>query len=296
MTDSVRMTDSVLLQTIDNLKSTLPELEEQERRLREQLEGVVQRVRSTREALEHLRVLTGTGAPAGQSSAAPAAPDPVPEEPGASEPAGDAGQDSPGPDAAAEPEAPAGEPGPTVSAVPQPRTATSSRAKSSTTTSSPAKKRTTKKTAEKTAAQKTVAEKTVAEKTAAQKAASEKAASEKTAAPKTAKKTAKKAPAKKATAKATKKAAASAEPQAKKAASKRAATDRPADERASKLIDAALAVLREASAPMRAREINAALGREATPGQIESVRNTLDRVAKQQKLVTRPGRGTYAAV
>ncbi|MFD8542409.1 hypothetical protein [Streptomyces sp. NPDC059649] len=248
MTDSVRMTDSVLLQTIESLTSTLPELEERERRLREQLEGVVQRVRSTREALEHLRVLTGAAAPAGQSSPAPAVPDAAPEEDGASEPADGAGQDAAEPLATVTPEA-AEEPVRAASAVPQPRAASSSRAKSGTATSSTAKKR-----------------------------------------------NAKKAAAKKVAAKATKKTAATVRPKAKKAASKRAAADRPADEGAGKLIDAALTVLRNAGAPMRAREINAALGREATPGQIESVRNTLDRVAKQQKLVTRPGRGTYAAV
>ncbi|MFG3117790.1 hypothetical protein ACGF4C_25785 [Streptomyces sp. NPDC048197] len=254
MTDSVPMTDSVLVQTIENLENTLPGLEEQERLLREQLEGVVQRVRSTREALEHLRVLTGTAAPVSQSSpaASPALP---PEEPAAVEPADSAGQDSSEPDAAVAPEA-AEEPERTASVVPQPRSAGTTRPKSGTAKSSPAKKRNTKKaTAKKATADKPNKANQAAKKTAA-----------------------------------------AAKPKAKKAASKRAATAQPADEGAGSLIDAALTVLKNSSVPMRAREINAALGREATPGQIESVRNTLDRVARQQKLVTRPGRGTYAAV
>lgn len=263
MTDSVPMTDSVLVQTIENLESTLPGLEEQERLLREQLEGVVQRVRSTREALEHLRVLSGTAAPVSQSSPAAASPTLSPEEPAAVEPADSAGQDSPESDPAVAPEA-ADEPARTASVVPQPRSAGSTRAKSSTAKSSTAKKRNTKKaTAKKAAAKKATPDKS-------------KQADQANQAPK--------------------KAAAAAKPKAKKVAAKRAATAQPADEAAGKLIDAALTVLRNSSVPMRAREINAALGREATPGQIESVRNTLDRVARQQKLVTRPGRGTYAAV
>ncbi|MEE4419017.1 hypothetical protein [Streptomyces bugieae] len=253
------MTDSVLLQTIENLKSTLPGLEEQERLLREQLEGVVQRASSTREALEHLRVLTGAAAPVGQSAPATASPGLTPEEPAAVEPAGDAGEDSPEPNVTVAPES-AGEPERAASVVPQPRAAASSRAKSNTAKSSATKPSATKASTDKKRATK---------KTAAKKATPNKA---------------------------TKKTAAPATPKAKKAASKRAATAQPADEGAGKLIDAALAVLKNSGAPMRAREINAALGREATPGQIESVRNTLDRVAKQQKLVTRPGRGTYAAV
>ncbi|WP_261957819.1 hypothetical protein [Streptomyces nigrescens] len=258
------MTDSVLLQTIENLKSTLPGLEEQERLLREQLEGVVQRASSTREALEHLRVLTGAAAPVGQSAPATASPGLTPEEPAAVEPAGDAGEDSPEPNVTVAPES-AGEPERAASVVPQPRAAASSRAKSNTAKSSATKPSATKPSATKASTDK----KRATKKTAAKKATPNKA---------------------------TKKTAAPATPKAKKAASKRAATAQPADEGAGKLIDAALAVLKNSGAPMRAREINAALGREATPGQIESVRNTLDRVAKQQKLVTRPGRGTYAAV
>ncbi|MEU9497104.1 hypothetical protein [Streptomyces sp. NPDC048196] len=255
MTDSVPMTDSVLVQTIENLENTLPGLEEQERLLREQLEGVVQRVRSTREALEHLRVLTGTAAPVSHSSPAAASPALPPEEPAAVEPTDSAGQDSPGPDATVAQEA-AEEPERTASVVPQPRSAGTTRPKSSTAKSSPAKKRNTKKAT-------------------AKKATPDKPNKANQAAKKT---------------------AAAAKPKAKKVASKRAATAQPADEGAGKLIDAALTVLKNSRVPMRARDINAALGREATPGQIESVRNTLDRVARQQKLVTRPGRGTYAAV
>jgi hypothetical protein len=87
-----------------------------------------------------------------------------------------------------------------------------------------------------------------------------------------------------------------ARPKVKKAASKPAAVAPAAAKRAERLVDAALAVLRKSSVPMSPRDINAALGREATAGQVESVRNTLERAAKKDKLVTRPSRGTYAAV
>ncbi|GGU65706.1 hypothetical protein GCM10010211_33650 [Streptomyces albospinus] len=234
------MTDSLLHQTIENLESTLPELEAQEKLLRGELNDVVQRVTSARHALEHLRVLTGAAAPVEQSAPlATVGADVAPPAPASVEPAGDsASQDSPEVDAAAAaaaaPEMVAEPGGVAAAAVPSPRTAASSSAKSRT-----AKKRTAKKAAAKKAA----------------------------------------APAK-----------------TKKAASKQAAPAEPAAKGTGGLLEAALKVLQKSSVPMRAREINEALGREETPGQIESVRNTLDRVAKQQKLVTRPGRGTYAAL
>ncbi|GAA2690220.1 hypothetical protein [Streptomyces lunalinharesii] len=91
--------------------------------------------------------------------------------------------------------------------------------------------------------------------------------------------------------------AAPAKPQAKKAAPKRAAVAKQPttkEKDAGSLLGAALDVLKGSGTPMRPRDINEALGREATPGQIESVRNTLDRAVKKTDLVTRPGRGTYA--
>ncbi|MEU5305423.1 hypothetical protein ACH4YO_37690 [Streptomyces noursei] len=104
----------------------------------------------------------------------------------------------------------------------------------------------------------------------------------------------KRRPAKKAAAKKP----AAAKPKAKKAAAKRTVAEKQpvAQEKESgSLLDAALDVLKNSGAPMRPRDINEALGRESTPGQIESVRNTLDRAVKKTDLVTRPGRGTYAA-
>ncbi|WP_411125163.1 hypothetical protein [Streptomyces sp. x-19] len=226
------MTESVLHQTIQNLEGVLPELEEQERHLRGQLDAVVQRATSARSALEHLRVLTGAAVPDRQSVAvgsvtvvAPADADVAGQE------ASDEGRAA---DTTAAPVAdePAAEPEGAASVVPQPRAATSPRAK--------------RRTAKKPAAKK----------------------------------------------------AAPAKPKAKKAAPKRAAVAKhPAtkEKDSGSLLDAALDVLKGSGAPMRPRDINEALGREATPGQIESVRNTLDRAVKKTDLVTRPGRGTYAA-
>ncbi|MYT31397.1 MULTISPECIES: hypothetical protein [unclassified Streptomyces] len=219
------MTESVLHQTIQNLEGVLPELEEQERHLRNQLDAVVKQANSARSALENLRVLTGTDHSDRQPVAAGSASAEVSVDATVAEAAPA--------QVAAEPEAAAGaESAADASVVPQPRAATSPRTKRR-----PAKKAADKKPA-------------------------------------------------------------AAKPRAKKAATKRAvAAKQPAaaEQESGSLLDAALEVLKKAGEPMRPRDINTALGREATPGQIESVRNTLDRAVKKTDLVTRPGRGTYAA-
>ncbi|MFE7311827.1 hypothetical protein ACFU7T_01740 [Streptomyces sp. NPDC057555] len=224
------MTESVLHQTIQNLEGALPELEEQERDLRNQLDAVVQRVTSARSALEHLRVLTGAALPDRQPVAVGAAADELPAA-AAPEASGEAEPAAPASVAVEEEPEAVSEADTTASVVPQPRAATSAKPK----------RRTAKKPAgKKAAAAKPKAKKTVTKRTAAAK-----------------------------------------QPAAKDAGNS--------------LLDSALEVLKDAGTPMRPRDINAALGREATPGQIESVRNTLDRAVKKTDLVTRPGRGTYAA-
>ncbi|MCZ0973783.1 hypothetical protein O1L55_25750 [Streptomyces albulus] len=122
------MTESVLHQTIQNLEGVLPELEEQERHLRGQLDAVVQRATSARSALEHLRVLTGAPVPDRQSVAvgsvtvvAPADADAAGQEGSAEGRAADA-------TAAPVADEPAAEPEGAGSVVPQPRAATSPRA------------------------------------------------------------------------------------------------------------------------------------------------------------------------
>ncbi|MFI1199909.1 winged helix-turn-helix domain-containing protein (plasmid) [Streptomyces sp. BHT-5-2] len=219
------MTESVLHQTIQNLEGVLPELEEQERHLRNQLDAVVQQATSARSALEHLRVLTSADHSDRQPVAAGSAFAGVSADATGAEVASAAVAAEPGAEAVAEPAVEA-------SVVPQPRTATSPRTKRR-----PAKKAAAKKPA-------------------------------------------------------------AAKPRAKKAATKPAvAAKQPgaAEQESGSLLDAALEVLKKAGEPMRPRDINTALGRDATPGQIESVRNTLDRAVKKTDLVTRPGRGTYAA-
>ncbi|MGG2461106.1 hypothetical protein ACO0M4_14995 [Streptomyces sp. RGM 3693] len=238
------MTDSVLHQTIQNLEGVLPELEEQERHLRNQLDAVVQQATSARSALEHLRVLTG----AALSDRQPVA-------------AGSAAADLP---ADAHPTAGQEESGDV-------RTATASKAASAPVAAEPAADATSEPAAEADGATSVVPQPRTAT------------------SPRSKRRTAKKPVAKKAPA---------AKPTAKKAATKRAvAAKQPAvqEKESGSLLDAALDVLKDSGAPMRPRDINAALGREATPGQIESVRNTLDRAVKKTDLVTRPGRGTYAA-
>ncbi|MFB7629706.1 hypothetical protein ACFC0M_01955 [Streptomyces sp. NPDC056149] len=218
------MTDSVLHQTIQNLEGVLPQLEEQERALRDQLDSLAHRVTSTRNALEGLRVLTGDALPDRQPAAVAATAGELPAAAASEESGkGQAAEAEPAPEAAVEADA--------TASVPQPRAAASTRTK----------RRTAKKTAGKKAA--------------------------------------------------------AAKPKAKQAAPKQAAAEPQAatKDAGNSLLDSALEILKNAGTPMRPRDINAALGREATPGQIESVRNTLDRAVKKTELVTRPGRGTYAA-
>ncbi|MGW4823103.1 hypothetical protein ACWEP4_30010 [Streptomyces sp. NPDC004227] len=79
-------------------------------------------------------------------------------------------------------------------------------------------------------------------------------------------------------------------PRAKAAGKKKAA---PA-KRAKGLTDGIVEVLSKAKSAMKAGEINQALGRPETAGQIEAVRGTLERLVKAAQ-AQRAGRGLYEA-
>ncbi|OPF71356.1 prephenate dehydrogenase [Streptomyces antioxidans] len=123
-----------------------------------------------------------------------------------------------------------------------------------------------------------------------------KAAAKKTAAKKTATKAAAKAPkSAKATVKATKATAKTAK-SAKAAEKPEKATKETAtgSERSTGLSEGVLGALRKAGRPMRASEVNEALGREESRTNVNSVRNTLERLRSSNR-AQRSGRGLYEA-
>ncbi|MGW5698924.1 prephenate dehydrogenase, partial [Streptomyces asiaticus] len=124
--------------------------------------------------------------------------------------------------------------------------------------------------------------KTAAKKTAAKKTAAKAAAK----APKSAKATVKATKATSKTAKSTK----AAEKPAEKATKEAATTS----ERSTGLADSVLSALRKAGRPMRASEVNEALGREESRTNVNSVRNTLERLRSSDR-AQRSGRGLYEA-
>ncbi|GCD32448.1 hypothetical protein OEIGOIKO_00161 [Streptomyces chrestomyceticus JCM 4735] len=253
MTSSVET--SALQQAINDLERQLPELSAREESLRKELQEAEQRLSAARQALQHLRVLTGT-IPPGPATTLVGGKQPEPE------PAGD----TPEKDSQAQSEAPA--PADEAAAtVPQPRT--------------PAKKAAGKAPRATAAGKKPAADKAGG---AEKKPATAKAGE---AAKKSATDKAEEAAKKPRTSK----------PAAKKKAPAGSRAAAPATEESAKvaspLLTAALNVLQKHGAAMRPAEINTALGREDTPGQRESLRNTLERAVKAGQL-KRPGRGQYS--
>ncbi|MFF8786759.1 hypothetical protein [Streptomyces sp. NPDC015125] len=272
----------VLSESIAHLESAVPRLEECEKQLKSDLHAVSQELESAREALRHLRALTGVGVlSAGEegvhiSPTASAVAELVSEQAGsvATEPEPDSTPDQgvlgtegavaslPGP----RDESPASEPAdsgkPTVVAPEKPAGERAA-----------AERAPRKKTgARSTATKKSAANKSLPAKSSAKKKAPAKAAAKKTTVAKTAAK--------------------------KTTVAKTAGRRSQADQKPGTLLDKALEVLRNSESPLPVAEINEALGRGATKGQIESLRNTLDRAARSTAATrpTRPGRGLYAVV
>ncbi|MER0476847.1 hypothetical protein ABR737_00500 [Streptomyces sp. Edi2] len=229
-------------ESIDKLEQELPELQDREVRLSEELENVKRRKNSVQQALESLRALTGEA-----PMAKPAEPEADTVPPTDSDPVEATTEDKSVGEAGPEPT-------PTVQ---------------------------TEQLVEETDTPTAVPQQRAAAKKAVKNNSSKKAPA--------AKKAGKRTPAKKSGVKAT-----TSKPAAKKAASaKNSASDSPAN-RGGTLIARAVEVLKKSGESMSVQEINAALGREDSNGQVESLRNTLNRATKD-KLVTRPGRGSYAA-
>ncbi|MFJ1747843.1 hypothetical protein ACIOJD_16540 [Streptomyces sp. NPDC088116] len=255
---SVSDSPSSIESTTVLLQGELPQLEAQQQSLEKELATVTERLESVRTALGALQALS-LGPHPGVTTVAPDAG--TPDETGvASEPA-----------AAAD------------AAVPQPRseeeTAPSVRGKAAKTTKAA--------TGSERAAGTSRGTKTGASKEAKQRPA-KKAATPKSSKPATAKKAATAVTDKPADGKKT--------TDGKKTAAKGTAdAQQDGDTQAGGLTEQILEILaRSGSTPVRARDVASALGRDATPGSINAVRSTLDRLVGTSR-AHRAGRGLYQA-
>ncbi|MEU1806613.1 prephenate dehydrogenase [Streptomyces sp. NPDC019937] len=248
--------------TIEALKAELPQLEKQQEALKGDLDAVTQRLEVVSTALSSLQALSGAAAlpQTANGDIAEAKPKPVSEDTAT---AADAATEAE-PKAAAEAAAT--------------RTPTATRKAAIGRQRSKAKSTTGGRTAK--TATKAAAKKTAAKKPAKKAAAKDTTKSTTKATTKAAKATDKSAPAsEKATAKATEKTA------------KAAGTS---SERSTGLAESVLGCLRKAGRPMRASEVNEALGRDETRTNVNSVRNTLERLRTTER-AKRSGRGLYEA-
>lgn len=242
--------------TLELLRTELPQLEKHQQTLETDLAVVTERLESVRLALRSLEAL----APAPLARAATAVPA-VPS--GSADSVGEQGSE------AAQAPAPVAPPRPATEEKPQ-----ATRGKKATGEAKPA----------------------AGKATAGRKRAAS-AAEGKVPRPRAAKKTvaAKKQPAKK-TAVVKKEAKATA-PKDVPAGAGKAAQATPAEQpkkRASGLTKDVVAHLAKAGAPVKAREVNLALGRDDTNGSINAVRTSLERLVKAGQ-AHRPGRGLYQA-
>ncbi|MFI0816556.1 prephenate dehydrogenase [Streptomyces sp. NPDC021098] len=269
--------DNSVGSTIEALKAELPQLEKQHDALKGDLDAVAKRLEVVSTALSSLQALSGAALPQsgnGDIAEAKAAGDTVAT---ATDAATEADSTSAA-DAAPATRTPAAT---RKAAIGRQRSKAKSTAGSGraakTATKAAAKKTATKKPAKKAAAKDT--SKTTAKATTKAAKATEKSAqtSEKATAP--AKATAPKATAKAAAPKATEKTA------------KAAGTS---SERSTGLAESVLGALKKAGRPMRASEVNEALGRDETRTNVNSVRNTLERLRTTDR-AKRSGRGLYEA-
>jgi hypothetical protein len=251
--------DNSVGSTIEALKAELPQLEKQQEALKGDLDSVTKRLEVVSTALSSLQALSGApllpqGANGDIAEAKPAAEDTA----------------ATATDAATE-----AEPKLAAEAAPATRTPAATRKAAIGRQRSKAKS-TTGGRAAKTAT-KAAGKKTAAAKKPAKKAAAKDTAKATTKAVKVTEKTAQTS--EKATAKATEKTA------------KAAGTS---SERSTGLAESVLGCLKKAGRPMRASEVNEALGRDETRTNVNSVRNTLERLRTTDR-AKRSGRGLYEA-
>lgn len=251
--------DSSVGSTIEVLEAELPQLQKQQEALKGDLEAVTKRLEAVSTALSSLQSLSTSAVPEQGGNGAPVAvAEPVAQP--AAEPATEATAEATEPESA--------EDTATTGRTSATRKAAIGRQRSGGKAGkAPATGRGTKAAAKKTAAKKTAA-KSVAK------------------APKSAKATVKATKATAKTAKSTK----AAEKPAEKATKDTATTS----ERSTGLADSVLTALRKAGRPMRASEVNEALGRDESRTNVNSVRNTLERLRSSDR-AQRSGRGLYEA-
>ncbi|MFI0773805.1 prephenate dehydrogenase [Streptomyces sp. NPDC021212] len=257
--------DNSVGSTIEALKAELPELEKQQEALKGDLDAVTQRLEVVSTALTSLQALSG-------ATTLPQAAN--------------------GDIAEAKPAATATDAATGTEAMPAADAAAATRTPAATRKAAIGRQRSKAKSTAGGRAAKT-ATKAAAKKTAAKKPA-KKAAAKDTAKP-TTKATTK-------AAKATEKSAQTSEKAATKATAK--ATAKPAEksakaagtssERSTGLSESVLGALKKAGRPMRASEVNEALGRDETRTNVNSVRNTLERLRTTDR-AKRSGRGLYEA-
>jgi len=259
--------DNSVGSTIEALKAELPQLEKQQEALKGDLDAVTQRLEVVSTALSSLQALSG----------APSLPQSANGDIAEAKPA--AAKTATATDAAAE-----AEPKAAAEAAPATRTPAAhkaaigrQRSKAKSTAGGRTAKTATKATGKKTAAAKKPAKKAVAKDT-------------------TTKDTTTKATAKATTkaAKATEKSAQTSEKPAAKATEKTAKAAGTSSERSTGLAESVLGALKKAARPMRASEVNEALGRDETRTNVNSVRNTLERLRTTDR-AKRSGRGLYEA-
>jgi len=257
--------DNSVGSTIEALKAELPQLEKQQEALKGDLDAVTQRLEVVSTALSSLQALSGAALPqAGNGDIAEAK--------------------------AAENTATEAEPKLAAEAAPATRTPAATRkaaigrqrSKAKSTTSGRATKTATKAAGKKTAAKKP-AKKAAAKDTT--KATAKDAT--KTTAKATTKATTK-------AAKTTEKSAQTSEKATAKATEKTAKAAGTSSERSTGLAESVLGALKKAGRPMRASEVNEALGRDETRTNVNSVRNTLERLRTTDR-AKRSGRGLYEA-
>ncbi|MGW2331359.1 prephenate dehydrogenase [Streptomyces sp. NPDC001700] len=268
--------DNSVGSTIEALKAELPQLEKQQEALKGDLDAVTQRLEVVSTALSSLQALSGaTSLPqSGNGDIAQAKP--------VSKDTATAKATATATEAAAE-----GDPKLAAEAAPATRTPAATRKAAIGRQRSKAAKSTTGGRAAKTAT------KAAGKKTAAKKPAKKAAAKDTATA--TAKPTAK--PAAKATTKAvkaTEKSAPASEKATAKATEKTAKAAGTSSERSAGLAESVLGALKKAGRPMRASEVNDALGRDETRTNVNSVRNTLERLRTTDR-AKRSGRGLYEA-
>ncbi|MEE4591403.1 prephenate dehydrogenase [Streptomyces sp. DSM 41524] len=252
--------DSSVGSTIEVLEAELPQLQKQQEALKGDLEAVTKRLEAVSTALSSLQSLSTSAVPEQGGNGAPVAvAEPVAQP--AAEPATEATAESAAPESAED-------------------TATAGRPSAATRKAAIGRQRGGGKAGKAPATgrgTKTAAKKTAAKKTAAKAAAK---------APKSAKATVKATKATSKTAKSTKAAEKPAEKVTKEAAT--------TSERSTGLADSVLSALRKAGRPMRASEVNEALGRDESRTNVNSVRNTLERLRSSDR-AQRSGRGLYEA-